>query len=120
MAKPSKFSGGLLVFCAPPLLPPDNLLDQTATAAARDPNPVALGGRALQALPGLTTISGITLEATATYIADAHEDVGSATLVALDLNQHRDNEGVFSMPVEIQHNPYECDRAGRRASSQPN
>lgn len=101
MAKP-------LVLCALLFPPPDSLLGQTTTAPTRDPNAVALGGKALQALPGLTTISDVTLESTA------------PVLVALDFNLHRDNDANLSMPVGIRYNPYKFDRAGPRASSQPN
>jgi hypothetical protein len=58
-------------------------------APARDPNGVALAGRALQAITGGTALTDITLQAAATYIAGSDQETGSATLIASGNQQSR-------------------------------
>lgn len=69
------------------LLIPSHILGQTAPF--RDPNALTLASKALQALAGGTSLTDITLQASATYIAGSDEEGGPATLVALGNQQSR-------------------------------
>jgi len=62
---------------------------QTSPVAARDPNAVALAGKALQALIGGTPLNDITLQGSAAYTAGSDQEMGPATLVALGNQQSR-------------------------------
>jgi len=59
------------------------------TVPLRDPNAVALAGKALQALVGLTALNDITLQANAIYTAGSDQEMGPATLAALGNQQSR-------------------------------
>ena len=74
VAKPCKCSGNLVVFCALLLLSPRRSFGPNRDSPARDPNAVALAGKAPQPLAGLATITDITLEDTATYIANERKE----------------------------------------------
>lgn len=77
----------LLPYSALLLLVPANLLAQTSSVTASDPNAVALAGKALQALAGGTALTDVTIQATANYIAGSDQETGTATLVALGNQQ---------------------------------
>ena len=91
MTKWFKFPNDLMVFVCSTLilLIPGPVLGQTAPVSVRDPNAVALASRALQALGGGTTVTDITLAASATYTAGSDLEMGPATLVALGNQQSR-------------------------------
>jgi hypothetical protein len=75
-----------MVFVYPTLilLNPCPVSGQTAPGPVRDPNAIALANRALQALTGGTAITDITIQASATYIAGSDQEMGPATLMALE------------------------------------
>ncbi|MGA3325825.1 MAG: hypothetical protein ABSF45_15235 [Terriglobia bacterium] len=91
MTTPFKFPSILRVSVCSSLLLllPGHLLAQTAPVPVRDPNAVAIANKALQALTGGTTLTDITLQATATYTAGSDLEMGAATLAALGNQQSR-------------------------------
>lgn len=54
-----------------------------STGPTSSPNAAALASQALQAVAGTTTLSDITIQATANYTAGSDQESGTATLVAL-------------------------------------
>jgi hypothetical protein len=91
MPRSFSFSRGLVGFLCPALLllVADCVSGQTAIVAPRDPNAVALAGQSLQALAGSTTLTDITLQASASFIAGSDQEMGPATLAALRNQQSR-------------------------------
>jgi len=79
----------VFIYSASVLLLPGHVSGQTAPIPVRGPNAVAIASKALQALTGGTTLTDITLQATANYTAGSDQELGVATLAALGNQQSR-------------------------------